>query len=362
MKKADFVSAVGTNMKRNPRLSKKECAKILDGRKEPRDGSKWDDKVHAATGLNHIDLRYKVGEAAVTGNMSYGQIAEMYSVSKTFVHKWTSVFRARKTLNDGTKCRRINKDVFRSISNRPGNVRSPIRDRIRKEVVRIRRERPFYGSAKIKAKLKINISCSTIDKVLREEGLIETPKKRHTNKTYGSFERPVSMDLVQIDYKEWKGGNYSIWILDDRGRFIMGWRADEERSAENAIELLEETFRFWKIKPRQILSDHGSEFYSVRGGKGRSALDRWCLNNGIEHIHGRVRHPQTQGKIERSHGSAKKEAPYFGKMESLEDLRRTIGEWVEFYNTERPHQALDYAYPLDVFLSNIMDHTAFVEG
>ncbi|MDR1690771.1 MAG: transposase family protein [Candidatus Methanoplasma sp.] len=75
--------------------------------------------------------------------------------------------------------------------------------------------------------------------------------------------------------------------MDDRSRCILEWRVDDHQSSENVTELHERTFVFWKIKPRQILSDHGTEFYSLRGGRGRSALDLWCGKNGIEHIFGR---------------------------------------------------------------------------
>ena len=49
---------------------------------------------------------------------------------------------------------------------------------------------------------------------------------------------------------------------------------------------------------------------------------------------GRVRHPQTQGKIERSHGTAVKELGNFGSMETVEEARGTVARWVKFYNTD----------------------------
>jgi hypothetical protein len=348
-------------MKRNPILSNSDCNKILNGRKEDRDGSKWDEKIHEPTGLTYVDLRYAVGDYVVKGGKSLGETAKAYKVCKSFVQKWAGVFRARQTLNKRAGRYAVGKNVFKSISNRPKNTASPVRDEIRKQVADLRLKFPFFGSAKIKAFLKLDAACATIDKILREEGLAKVPKKRHMNKKYGRFERAVSMDLVQIDYKEWAPDIHSIWILDDRSRFILGWRVDERTSADNVIELLKRTFEFWNINPRQILSDHGTEFYSVRGGEGRSALDKWCRENGIEHIHGRVRHPQTQGKIERSHGSAVTETPYFGGIDSLSEARKTMADWIEFYNADRPHQALGYACPAEAFLSQLIDWKAFAE-
>ena len=128
---------------------------------------------------------------------------------------------------------------------------------------------------------------------------------------------------------------------------------EERQSAEDVIGLLGNTFSFWNVWPKQILSDHGSEFYSMSGGKGSSKLDKWCERHGIEHIMGKVRHPQTQGKIERSHLSAKQEAPKIGKMDTLENARKTISKWVGFYNTVRTHQSLGQITPFDAFIEKL---------
>ena len=95
--------------------------------------------------------------------------------------------------------------------------------------------------------------------------------------------------------------------------------------------------------------------YSSTRELGVGLLDRWCEANGIEHIMGRVGHPQTQGKIERTHGSAKRELCYFGLMDTLENARETIMRWIDFYNSERPHQALGYERPAERLMAKLGD-------
>ena len=82
-------------------------------------------------------------------------------------------------------------------------------------------------------------------------------------------------------------------------------------------------------------------------------LDVWCEENGIEHIYSRVRHPQTNGKMGRTHRSALEETPYFGSLDTLEDAVGTFGDWIEYYNTERPNQALGYDVPVNVFMAGL---------
>lgn len=364
VKKADSVSAVGTNMTKSPRIPSRECDKILAERKEDHPGTRWDCKALGTRDLPLVDLRYKAGEMVVVYKWSVRATAEQLGMSVGWVHKWKRIFAARYWRNYRQSHQPVTTVVFRSLSNRPRSCSCPVRDSIRKAVGNLRARYPFLGSAKIKRMLGLDVSTTTIDRVLRELGMMGDPESRDRNKTFGRFERPNSIDMVQIDYKKWGDGVYSIWVLDDCSRFIMGHRVEATSSAEDVIELLESTFDFWNLWPKQILSDHGSEFYSIRHGKGASKLDRWCEEHGIQHILGRVNHPQTQGKIERSHGTAKFEMRAFGSTESLAEARDSIARWVEFYNIERPHQALDYRTPLEHFMARLEEDgmEAFVEG
>ena len=45
--------------------------------------------------------------------------------------------------------------------------------------------------------------------------------------------------------------------------------------------------------------------------------------------------------------------PSFGPMDSLDEARESIGQWVEFYNVWRPHQALDDRTPLEHFMARL---------
>jgi len=87
------------------------------------------------------------------------------------------------------------------------------------------------------------------------------------------------------------------------------------------------------------------------GWQGQIQIGQMVQENGIEHIFSRVRHPQTNGKMERTHRSAKEEIPYFGSLETLKDTRKTFAKWVDYHNNDCPHQALDYDYPVNVYLS-----------
>lgn len=339
-------------MKTSPFISEYEASNIVNGRVRGELGSVWDKKRIGKADCPLTELRMKVAVAVVDHKKGVSDTARMYGVSKGFVSKWVKLFRAvRKYLK---KHRDVTiSDMMKSVSNRPRDTEAKVQRSIKKEVVELRSRLPFLGASKIRTMGGISASCTTINRLMRKEGLMADPKSRARNKTYGRFERGHSMEMVQIDYKTWNKKFHSLFILDDHSRAIIGWMVKSRQSADDVLELLDSTFRFWHMKPDQILSDHGTEFYSISGGKGRSRLDMYCKENGIVHITGRVRHPQTQGKIERSHASAVREMGYFGPTDTLEELTATMDRYVEWYNTRRPHQALGNAYPMDVFIRDL---------
>jgi len=89
---------------------------------------------------------------------------------------------------------------------------------------------------------------------------------------------------------------------------------------------------------------------------GEHGLEGFLHENCIKHIMGRVNHPQTQGKVERSHGSAMREmAAVWGREpQGLEEYGSAVGRWVWFYNTVRPHESLGYRTPAEVFREGLL--------
>jgi len=89
-----------------------------------------------------------------------------------------------------------------------------------------------------------------------------------------------------------------------------------EETIDNTIEALEKSIQLYG-KPEEILTDHGTQFFS--NGK-----------NGINHILGRIDHPQTNGKLERLNYTIKRLRPYFSTWEEV----------VYYYNYKRRHISL----------------------
>lgn len=125
-------------------------------------------------------------------------------------------------------------------------------------------------------------------------------------------------------------------------------RRDVVFSAEEKIRIVLEGLRGEESvdevavvhRPR-LLSDNGPCYLS-------SDLATYLGRHGMEHTRGAPYHPQTQGKIERYHGSMKNVV----KLENYHspwELERAIGRFVEHYNHRRYHESLDNVTPADAY-------------
>ena len=102
--------------------------------------------------------------------------------------------------------------------------------------------------------------------------------------------------------------------------------------------------------PAEVLTDNGKQFTDRFGKGGEVLFDRICRDNGIVHRLTRPRHPTTTGKVERFHGSLRREllndkVPFA----DLAAAQAAVDGWVGEYNATRPHQSLDMASPAERF-------------
>jgi hypothetical protein len=102
--------------------------------------------------------------------------------------------------------------------------------------------------------------------------------------------------------------------------------------------------------PQQILTDNGRVFTGRFFDPPTEVLfDRICRENGVEHLLTQPRSPTTTGKIERFHRTLRAEFDTSQTFASLRMAQGALDEWVGYYNTGRPHQALDDATPAERF-------------
>jgi len=113
------------------------------------------------------------------------------------------------------------------------------------------------------------------------------------------------MSLLQSDWKQFEFQGRKQWIvafLDDSSRLIMCYGVFSSPTTENTITVLNKGFNEYGT-PREILTYHGTQFVSAWvQDHSRHLFRDFIEENNINHIIARVKHPQTNGKIERWFG------------------------------------------------------------
>ena len=140
-----------------------------------------------------------------------------------------------------------------------------------------------------------------------------------------------------------KGFLYVVAIMDWYSRYVLSWRVSNTLEADFCVDALEEALS--KGKPEVFNTDQGSQFTS-------EAFTGLLEQHGVRvSMDGKGRYTDNLF-IERLWRSLKYEEVYLKAYTGGRDARIGIGEYFRFYNTERPHQALEYQTPAEVFISN----------
>ena len=159
------------------------------------------------------------------------------------------------------------------------------------------------GGHHIEEETGIHIPHHLIHGILKDEELAENQPRKAQKRKWVRYERRFSNSLWHTDYKQLPDGRWFVSYQDDASRLIAAFGVFKEATAEHAIEVLEQAIRKYG-KPAQILTDHGSQFYSnekENARRGVSVFEKKLVQLGIKQVMARVRHPQTNGKLERFH-------------------------------------------------------------
>lgn len=128
-------------------------------------------------------------------------------------------------------------------------------------------------------------------------------------------------------------------VVDDYCRQALGIEVDYSLPAVRVSRLLDQLVERHG-KPERLRSDNGPEFISHH-------LQAWCAQNGVELCWIQPGKPTQNAYVERFNGTFRREVLNAHLFSSLGQVRQIVDEWLVEYNTERPHQALDFMTPVE---------------
>jgi putative transposase len=225
-------------------------------------------------------------------------------------------------------------------------------------IVAERKRHPSWGPKKLKDVLEGRLhrvlpAASTVGDILLRAGLVQPRQARRRIPPQPTSLRDANApnDVWCIDYKgQFRLGDkslcYPLTLTDQRSRFILGCEAMTAISDEEAREACEEIFRRYGL-PKAMRSDNGVPFASS-GLANLTQLSAYWLRLGIELERIRPAHPEENGRHERMHRTLKFETTRPPRTNLLQQQQR-FDEFVEEFNSERPHEALGMKRPAQVY-------------
>jgi putative transposase len=230
---------------------------------------------------------------------------------------------------------------------------------VERTILGIKKAHDTWGARKIRDKLIKRFpmvptpAISTIHAVLDRHGLVKR-KKRRRYKARGTplVAAHQPNELWCADYKgEFMLGNkqycYPLTISDYSTRYLIGCEGVNSTKADIAFTVFERAFRDCGL-PSAIRTDNGVPFASGNALFGLTQLSVWWLRLGISLQRIKPGHPEQNGRHERMHLTLKQETTKPASFNFLQQQER-FDDFIGVYNNERPHQALDGAYPGDLY-------------
>ena len=215
---------------------------------------------------------------------------------------------------------------------------------------------PFYGSRKMQAWLRGQghpVGRNKVRRLMRLMGLAAIYRRPNTSRPApGHRIYPYLLQGVEINRvnQVWsadityipmaQGFLYLVAIMDWHSRRVLAWKLSNTMEVDFCVEALQEALG--KGRPEIFNTDQGSQFTS-------EAFTGMLLEQGIQiSMDGKGRYLDNIF-VERLWRSVKYEEVYLKAYQTGTEARTGIGAYLDFYNRERPHQALGYRTPGQVF-------------
>jgi len=216
-----------------------------------------------------------------------------------------------------------------------GRKPRPISEEEKRIVLETRKQHPLSAVTleKILDEQGIYIGHNRIHKILKQEGLAKDEPHKQRRRKWVRYERRYSNSLWHADWFE-EHQEQIILFEDDASRLITGFGVFSHANMENTNQVLNQAIKSYGI-PKQMMTDHGTQFTSLPRetcqDPQQNMFQKLLKQYGIHHIKARVKHPQSNGKVERA-------------GQTIQQLKKHFPSWenaVYYYNFQRPHSSLE---------------------
>ena len=218
---------------------------------------------------------------------------------------------------------------------------------------------PYFGSRRMQAWLQAqghtDVNRKRVRRLMRVMGLQAIYQRPRTSRASATapkhpyllrglaITRPDQVWAADITYIPMaKGFLYLAVVMDWHSRCVLAWRLSNTLDSAFCVDALEEALS--KGTPEIFNTDQGTQFTS-------DAFTRVLKERGVQISHDGKGRFMDNIFVERLWRSLKYEEVYLKAYQQVSEARVGIGQWLWFYNEQRPHQALKYRTPAEVYRS-----------
>lgn len=189
----------------------------------------------------------------------------------------------------------------------------------------------------------VAVSPSTVYRVLRAAGRLDrwNPKPSRKGTGFQQPDAPHAHWHIDISYLNLAGTFfYLCMVLDGYSRFVVHWEIREAMKEVDVETILQRAREKVPDARPRIISDNGPQFVA-------RDFKTFIRLAGMTHVRTSPYYPQSNGKLERLHGTLKATTIRPAQPETVEEARALVVDFVEHYNNARLHSAIGYVTPAD---------------
>jgi len=297
--------------------------------------------------MSVAEQRYKAVQAVLAEGQTVTQVARDWEVSRQTIHGWLAKYEGDGLEGLGNRSRR------------PAHCPHQMPATVEVMVLEMRRSHLYWGARRIayelaRKHLEPAPSESAVYRCLVRAAVIDPMTRRRRRETWKRWERGAPMELWQLDVVHGFAladgmAAKALTGIDDHSRFCVSACLMTRERTQAVCDGFGSAMRTYGV-PAQVLTDNGKVFTGRFAQPPVEVLfDRICRENGVDHILTAPRSPTTTGKIERFHRTLRNEFDTRQVFRNLKTAQEALDEWVNYYNTQRPHQSLDDMTPASRF-------------
>jgi len=272
--------------------------------------------------------------------LSQIELSEKYCISTKTVKKWKE------------------RDFQNDVSSRPHRINYALSD-FQQTIITSVRQATWITVDDLVGILKPlipEIGHSNCARTLVRHNINKLPKEEREKKKFKDY--PPGYLHIDVTYlPKLNGIKKYLFVAIDRATRFVHVKIMDNRNKVCSVNFLKECLEYYPIKINKILTDNGYEFTLdefKRHPNGRKPdehiFTKTCKNNGIEHRRTKVKHPWTNGMVERFNKTIKRATVESFRYDNYDQMNESIKRYEYIYNFTRKHTAINRRTPYQTML------------